>query len=94
MTESNVSLVDTVTGTLNRSALAERLNRKILKGEMDSRNWDKEISYEWISLPYDYEKELRENEDNIERKEYEQELRHGWYRDMAKVYRMAKELQK
>ena len=35
MTESNVSLVDTVTGTLNRSALAERLNRKILKGEME-----------------------------------------------------------
>ena len=35
MTESNVSLVDAVTGTLNRPALAERLNRDILKGEME-----------------------------------------------------------
>ena len=78
-------------GDVRNTAL---INYLILKGEMDSRNWDKEISYEWISLPYDYEKELRENEDNIERKEYEQELRRGWYRDMAKVYRMAKELQK
>ena len=66
-------------------------NYLILKGEMDSHDWEKELAYEWISLPYEYEKELSENEDNIEREDYEQELRRGWYRDMAKVYRLAKE---
>ncbi|MBQ7058697.1 MAG: metallophosphoesterase family protein [Firmicutes bacterium] len=70
------------------------INYLILRGEMDSHDWEKELSYEWISLPYDYEKELSENDDNIEKEDYEKELRFGWYRDMAKVYRFAKELNK
>ena len=55
---------------------------------MGSREWNHELAYEFISIPYDIEKELAENGDNIEREEYEQELRRGWYRDMAKVRRM------
>ena len=70
------------------------INYLILKGEFGSRCWEDELSYEWFSLPYDYEKELAANADNIEREEYEQELRRGWYRDMAKVWRLAAERKK
>ncbi len=64
------------------------INYLILKGEPDSRDWEKELTYELISIPYDIEAELAANEDNIELEGYQQELRDGWYRDMEKVRRM------
>ena len=45
-----------------------------------------DISYEYVSIPYDIEKEL--SSDNIfEREDYESEIRYGKYRDMKKVYK-------
>ena len=67
------------------------VNYAILRGELDSRDWNAPLSYELVCLPYDIEKELSGNADNIEFDDYAKELRLGWYRDMAKVYRMAKE---
>lgn len=59
-------------------------NYVILTGSF-GKEYD-EISYEFVSVPYDIEKELSSN--NIfEKEEYEIELRYGKYRDMSKVYK-------
>lgn len=39
-----------------------------------------------INVPYNIEKELAENTDNIEIEAYEEEIRNGKYRDMKKLY--------
>ena len=45
-----------------------------------------EISYEFVNIPYNIEKEL--SSDNIfEKEEYETELKYGKYRDIKKVYK-------
>ena len=62
-------------------------NYLILKGAMDSREAS-ELSFEFVNLPYDVEKELEANADNPERAAYECELREGRYRTMDKVYKM------
>ena len=61
-------------------------NYLIISGNFDSTNMDEEISYEFVSVLYDIEKELATNTDNIERESYEEELRCGIYRDMSSVY--------
>lgn len=60
-------------------------NYVILKGKLDSKKEDK-ISYEFINVTYDIEKELEENKDNIEFAEYETEIRQGKYRNMQRIY--------
>lgn len=60
-------------------------NYLIISGNLDSLNIDDEISYEFISLPYDIDRELEDNVDNIEASDYENEIRYGRYRDMKKV---------
>lgn len=62
----------------------------ILDGEFGSKDYNNSFSYEMISLPYDIEKELSENTDNIEMDSYQDELRYGKYRDMPKIYRSFK----
>lgn len=47
----------------------------------------KKISYELVCVPYDIDKELNDNDDNIEFESYEGELRKGKYRDMTKIYK-------
>lgn len=54
---------------------------------MIQKNMDETISYELISIPYNIDKELRENRDNIELESYEEEIRNGKYRDMEKIYK-------
>jgi hypothetical protein len=61
-------------------------NYIILKGKYNSKDIDNEISYEFISVPYDIDKELEENKDNIEFEEYEIEIRQGKYRNMQRFY--------
>ncbi|MBO6158831.1 MAG: metallophosphoesterase family protein [Firmicutes bacterium] len=75
-------------GDVRATAVANYL---ILKGTLNSRDWQEPLSYEIINLPYDIERELSLNEDNIEQEAYIKELRYGWYRNMAKVERMARE---
>lgn len=66
-------------------------NYLIISGNFGSMNMDEEISYEFVSVPYDIEKELAANTDNVERESYEEELRCGKYRDMSSVYKNFKE---
>jgi len=61
-------------------------NYIILRGKYNSKDIDNEISYEFISVPYDIDKELEENKDNIEFEEYEIEIRQGKYRNMQRFY--------
>ncbi len=62
-------------------------NYVILSGKYDSKDINEEISFELVNVPYDIEKELKENEDNIEMESYEEELRSGKYRNMEKIYK-------
>ena len=62
-------------------------NYLILSGNFDSKNIDEKISYELVCVPYDIDKELNDNDDNIEFESYEGELRKGKYRDMTKIYK-------
>lgn len=70
-------------GSIKNTTVANYL---IISGNYDSKNIYEEISYELISVPYDIEKELESNIDNIEKEAYEEELRNGKYRDMNKIY--------
>lgn len=62
-------------------------NYLILSGNFDSKNIDEKISYELVCVPYDIDKELNDNDDNIEFESYEEEIRKGKYRDMTKIYK-------
>ena len=62
-------------------------NYLVISGIYDSKNIDEKISYELISVPYDIDKELESNTDNIEMESYEEEIRNGKYRDMQKIYK-------
>lgn len=62
-------------------------NYLIISGHYNSKNIDEKISYELVSIPYDIDKELESNTDNIEISSYEEEIRNGKYRDMEKIYK-------
>lgn len=61
-------------------------NYLIISGNFDSKNIDEKISYELVSVPYDIDKELNDNNDNIEFESYKEEIKKGKYRDMTKIY--------
>lgn len=61
-------------------------NYLILSGVYNSKDIDNKISYELVSVPYNIEKELNSNSDNIELESYQEEIRNGKYRDMNKIY--------
>lgn len=62
-------------------------NYVILSGKYDSKDINEKISFEMVNVPYDIEKELSKNTDNIEKDLYEEELRSGKYRNMEKIYK-------
>lgn len=70
-------------GNVNNTTVANYL---ILSGVYNSKEIDNKISYELVSVPYDIEKELNSNSDNIELESYQEEIRNGKYRDMNKIY--------
>ncbi len=61
-------------------------NYLVLTGTLDSKNFDEVFSFELVSVPYNIEKEISTNEDNIELDSYSEELRNGKYRDMKKIF--------
>ena len=65
-------------------------NYLILSGNIDSKNINEKISYELLCVPYDIDKELNANDDNIEFESYEKEIKKGKYRDMTKIYKSFK----
>lgn len=59
-------------------------NYVLLEGAENKEEY-REISFHFIRVPYPVEKELEEQETNIEKDSYQYELKHGMYRDMDRV---------
>ena len=75
---------DAKDGNVGNTTVANYL---VISGFLNSNNINQQISYELISIPYDIDKELEANTDNIELESYEEEIRNGKYRDMQKIYK-------
>lgn len=56
----------------------------IIEGKLGSKEYQP-FSYQFVRVPYDIDKELDSNEDNLELEDYTFELKHGRYRDMKKI---------
>ena len=63
-----------------------RASYLILEGVYQDKTYKKPISYQYVEVPYDIEKELENDLENPEKEAYQYELRKGKYRDMWKVY--------
>ena len=61
-------------------------NYLILTGNLNSLDINDPISYELVCIPYDIDKELENNQDNVELEKYKIELKEGKYRNMDKIY--------
>lgn len=57
----------------------------IIEGEYDSREYTSEISFQFVKVPYNIERELEDEYLNIEKESYRFELEQGKYRDMSKI---------
>ena len=62
-----------------------RANYLIIEGNYDSKEYVDNISFQFIKLPYDIDKELASEKDNIEKDAYIAELKNGKYRDMSRL---------
>lgn len=60
-------------------------NYLIIEGEYGSKEYTSEISFQFIKVPYDIDKELQDENINIEKENYRFELKQGKYRDMTKI---------
>ena len=60
-------------------------NYLILSGNLNSKDINEKISYELVNIPYNIDKELSKNIDNIEYESYQEEIKNGKYRDMEKI---------
>jgi len=69
-----------------------KANYLIIEGEYGSKEYNSEISYKFIKVPYDIEKELQDEEINVEKEVYRFELKQGRYRDMTKINNSFREL--
>lgn len=63
-----------------------RANYLIIEGNLDNKNYDDSLSFQFIAVPYNIKKELSSNKFNIEKESYEAELIQGKYRDTDKLY--------
>lgn len=62
-------------------------NYVIITGVLHSKDYNQELSFEFVNLPYNIEKELESNQENLEKEDYKLEIRRGRYRDMNKIYK-------
>lgn len=62
-----------------------RANYLIIEGEFGSKEYNSEILYQFIMVPYNIDKELEDENLNIEKENYRIEILEGKYRDMTKV---------
>lgn len=60
-------------------------NYLIIEGDFGAQEYTAEISYQFIRVPYDIEKELADEHLNLESENYRYEIMEGKYRDMTKV---------
>ena len=67
-------------------------NYLIIEGEYGSREYSSDISFQFIKVPYDIDRELEDENLNIEKENYRFELKQGMYRDMTKINENFKKL--
>ncbi len=60
-------------------------NYLIIEGEYGSKEYLSDISFQFIKVPYNIDKELEDEDLNIEKENYRLELKEGMYRNMAKI---------
>ena len=60
-------------------------NYLIIEGEYESKEYTTDISFQFVKVPYDIDKELEDEDINIEKESYRYELKKGMYRDMTKI---------
>lgn len=60
-------------------------NYLIIEGEYGSKEYNSDISFQFVKVPYDIDKELESQEMNFEKENYEYELKEGKYRNMIKI---------
>ena len=60
-------------------------NYLIIEGDYESRKYYSDISFQFIKVPYNIDKELEDEELNIEKENYRFELKKGMYRNMTKI---------
>ena len=60
-------------------------NYLIIEGEYESKEYVSGISFQFIKVPYNIDKELEDENLNIEKENYRFELKEGMYRDMTKI---------
>lgn len=85
---------DVVRNPLKDSNVLEttKSNYLIIEGEYGSKEYNSDISYQFVKVPYDIDKELSSDKLNIEKENYTYELKEGKYRDMTKIYSNFKRL--
>lgn len=85
---------DVVRNPLKDSNVLEttKANYLIIEGEYGSTKYDSDISFQYVKVPYDIDKELNSDRLNIEKENYTYELKEGKYRDMTKIYNNFKKL--
>ena len=57
----------------------------IMEGDYGSKDYTSEISFQFIRVPYNIEKELQDENINIEKESYTFEIKEGKYRDMTRI---------
>ena len=67
-------------------------NYLIIEGEYGSQEYSSDISFQFIKVPYDIDKELEDENLNIEKENYRFELKQGMYNDMTKINENFKKL--
>ena len=60
-------------------------NYLIIEGEYGSKEYSSDISFQFIKVPYNIDKELEDEKLNIEKENYRFELKEGMFRDMTKI---------
>jgi len=60
-------------------------NYFIIEGEYGSQEYSSDIAFQFIKVPYDMKKELKDENLNLEKDNYRFELKEGKYRDMKKI---------
>lgn len=64
----------------------------IIEGDYNSNSYNSDISFQFIKVPYDIDKELEQENLNIEKENYRFELKQGIYREMTKINENFKKL--
>lgn len=60
-------------------------NYLIIEGELDSREYNSDISFTFVKVPYNVDKELEDESINIEKDAYHNELKEGRFRDDNRI---------